>query len=38
MMTNDYEFIRAISGSTGDVRNVRTRLRSVRDAVQEVLG
>ena len=38
MMTNDYEFIRAISGSTGDVRNVRTRLRSVRDAAQEVLG
>ncbi len=38
MMTNDYEFIRAISGSTGDVRNVRTRILSVRDAAQEVLG
>ena len=38
MMTNNYEFIRAISGSTGDVRNVRTRILSVRDAAQEVLG
>ena len=38
MMTNDSEFIGAISGSTGDVRNVRTRLRSVRAAAQEVLG
>ena len=38
MMTNDSEFIGSISGSTGDVRNVRTRLRSVRGAVQEVLG
>ena len=38
MMTNDSEFIGAISGSTGDVSNVRIRLRSVRDAVQEVLG
>ena len=38
MMTNDSEFIGSISGSTGDVRNVRTRLRSVRGAVREVLG
>ena len=38
MMTNDSDFILSISGSTGDVGNVRTRLRSVRDAVQEVLG
>lgn len=38
MMTNDSEFIGSISGSTGDVRNVRTRLSTVRDAVQEVLG
>ena len=38
MMTNDSEFIRSISSSTGDVRNVRTRLRSVRDAAQAVLG
>ena len=38
MMTNDSEFIRSISGGTGDVRNVRTRLCSVRKLVQEVLG
>ena len=38
MMTNDSEFIGSISGSTGDVRNVRARLRSVRNAAQEVLG
>lgn len=38
MMTNDSEFIGSISGSTGDVRNVRTRLSTVHDAVQEVLG
>ena len=38
MMTNDSEFIGSISGSTGDVRNVRTRLSTVREAVQEVLG
>ena len=38
MMTNDSEFIESISSSTGDVRNVRIRLRSVRDAAQEVLG
>ena len=37
MMTNDSEFIGSISGSTGHVRNVRTRFRSVREAVQEVL-
>ena len=37
MMTADSEFIGSISGSTGDVGNVRTRLRSVRNAVQEVL-
>ncbi len=38
MMTSDSEFIGSISGSTGAVHNVRTRLRSVRKAVQEVLG
>ena len=38
MMTDDSEFIGSISGSTGDVRNVRTRLRRVREVVQEVLG
>ena len=38
MMTNDSEFIGSISGSTGDVRNVRTRLSTVREVVQEVLG
>ena len=38
MMTDDAEFIGSISGSTGDVRNVRTRLRRVREVVQEVLG
>ena len=38
MMTDDSEFIGSISGSTGDVRNVRTRLRRVRQVVQEVLG
>ena len=38
MMTFDVQFIESISGSTGDVRNVRTRLDSVRTAVQEVLG
>ena len=37
MMTNDDEFIDSISGSTGAVRNVRTRLDKVRDAVEEVL-
>ncbi len=38
MMTTDSAFIGAISGSTGDVGNVRTRLRTVRKAVGEVLG
>ena len=38
MMTNDFAFIGSISGSTGNVRNVRTRFRSIRGAVQEVLG
>ncbi len=38
MMTNDSDFIGSISGSTGDVRNVRTRFRGVRQAAQEVFG
>lgn len=37
MMTYDDEFIRSISGSTGDVHNVRTRLGKVRAAAEEVL-
>ncbi|MCY4120722.1 MAG: DUF262 domain-containing protein [Acidobacteria bacterium] len=37
MMRHDFGFIDAISGSTGDVRNVRTRLQRVRSAVKEVL-
>ena len=37
MMTNDGEFISSISTSTGDVRNVRTRLGKVRVAAEEVL-
>jgi len=37
MMTHDTEFIKSISGSTGSVRNVRTRLGKVREAVQEVI-
>ena len=37
MMTNDAEFIKSISGSTGDVRNVRTRLNKVRETVEGVL-
>ena len=37
MMTNDDAFIDSISGSTGSVRNVRTRLDKVREAVEEVL-
>ena len=37
MMTHDSEFINSISGSTGSVRNVRTRLSKVREAAQEVL-
>ena len=37
MMTHDSDFIDSISGSTGSVRNVRTRLSKVREAAQEVL-
>ena len=37
MMTNNSEFINSISGSTGDVRNVRTRLAKVREVAEEVL-
>ena len=37
MMTSDFEFINSISGSTGAVRNVRTRLDKVREAVVEVV-
>ena len=37
MMTHDYDFINAISGSTGAVRNVRTRLDKVRSVAAEVL-
>ena len=37
MMTKDFEFISAISGSTGAVRNVQTRLGKVRAIVEEVL-
>ena len=37
MMTNDFEFINSVSGSTGAVRNVRTRLDKVREAVAEVV-
>ena len=37
MMTNNIEFINSISGSTGDVRNVRTRLGKVREVMKEVL-
>ena len=37
MMTSDPDFDKSISGSTGDVRHVRTRFRKVRDAVREVL-
>lgn len=38
MMTNDWDFINSISGSTGDVRNVRLRLGKVRGAAEAVLG
>ena len=38
MMTHDFQFIESISGSTGDIRNVRIRLHRVRKAAQEVLG
>ena len=37
MMTSDFEFINSISGSTGAVRNVRTRLGKVRAVVEEML-
>lgn len=37
MMTNDAEFIGSISGSTGDVRNVKTRFLKVGEAAREVL-
>ena len=37
MMTNDQEFINAISGSTGDIRNVRTRFSTVREVLEEAL-
>ena len=37
MMTHDAEFIRSISGSTGDFRNVCTRLGKVREAALEEL-
>ncbi len=37
MMTNDHEFFDSISGSTGDVRNVRIRLDKVREAVSETI-
>ena len=38
LMTNDLDFINAISSSTGDVRNVRIRLGKVLQAAEEVLG
>ena len=38
MMTSDQEFIDSISGSTGDIRNVRIRFGKVREVLQEVLG
>ena len=37
MMTDDRAFINSISGSTGDIRNVRTRFGKVREEVEEVL-
>ncbi len=37
MMTHDSDFVGSISGSTGDVRNVKTRLGSVREVAREVL-
>ena len=37
MMTTNQDFFDSISGSTGDVRNVRTRLDKVREAVEETL-
>ena len=38
MMTDDSEFLNSISGSTGDIRNVRTRFAKVRETVEEVLS
>ena len=37
MMTYDFEFVGSISSSTGDVRNVQTRLDKVRTAAAQVL-
>ena len=37
MMTSDSDFISSISSSTGDVRNLRTRLDKVRVVVEEAL-
>ena len=37
MMTNDVDFINSISGSTGDVCKIRTRLGKVREAARKVL-
>ena len=37
MMTSDFDFIKSITSSTGDVRNVRTRLDKVRATAEEVL-
>ena len=37
MMTNDSEFINSISGGTGDVRNVRTRIDKVRSLAEDTL-
>ncbi len=38
MMTDDQEFIDSISGGTGQIRKLRTRLGKVRDAAKAVLG
>ena len=37
MMTRDIDFINSISVNTGAIRNVRTRLEKVREAVEKVL-
>ncbi|MCY3791794.1 MAG: DUF262 domain-containing protein, partial [Gemmatimonadetes bacterium] len=37
MMRHDSEFLNSISGSTGDIRNVRTRFNKVRETVEELL-
>lgn len=37
MMTTDHAFFESISGSTGDVRNVQTRLNKAREAAEETL-